>query len=215
VGGAGPIISTHYFYSFFSAIPSSQRQQVNIGTCIALRLHARGAGLKATRKTFYPKATSKRLGGLLKMKSEIEPAVLLVDDDAQFIQSLSSRLAARSISVTTADNGQDALARLAQGGPSKTDVVILDVKMPGMDGLEVLTALKHSYPTVEVIMLAEPETVESAIEGMKNGASDLIIKPCDHETLLAKIAAAVQKKRDHEAKILEAQIQVYAQRRDQ
>jgi DNA-binding response OmpR family regulator len=148
------------------------------------------------------------------MKSEIEPAVLLVDSDEHFAQGLSPRLTKRSISVQTAFSGEEALAKLGQGGPSKTDLVILDVKMPGMDGLEILAAIKQRYPTVEVIMLSDPETVESAIEGMKHGAADLVIKPCDLESLLGKIEAAVGKKREHEAKILEAQVQVYAQRRE-
>lgn len=148
------------------------------------------------------------------MKSEIEPAVLLVDSDEHSVQSLSPRLAKRSISVQTAFSGEEALAKLAQGGPSKTDVVILDVKMPGMDGLEILAAIKRRYPTVEVIMQSDPETVESAVEGMKHGAADFVIKPCDIQSLLGKIDSAVGKKREHEAKILEAQIQVYAQRRE-
>jgi DNA-binding NtrC family response regulator len=148
------------------------------------------------------------------MKSEIEPAVLLVESDEHFVRSMPPRLAKRGIAVQTALSGEEALAKLGRGGPSKTDVVILDVKMPGMDGLEILAAIKQRYPTVEVVMLSDPETVESAVEGMKQGAADFVIKPCDLESLLGKVGSAVAKKREHEAKILEAQVQVYAQRRE-
>ena len=92
-------------------------------------------------------------------------------------------------------------------------MVILDVKMPGMDGLEALAAIKERHPLVEVIMLTGHATVESAIEGLKRGAFDCRMQPCEMETLTAKLAQAGQKKRDHEAKILEARATLIALRR--
>ena len=84
------------------------------------------------------------------------------------------------------------------------DVVVLDVKMPGMGGIETLKAIKATYPLIEVIMLTGHATVESAIDGMKVGALDYLMKPCDVEALMAKIREAKDKKSAKEAKIAEA-----------
>jgi DNA-binding NtrC family response regulator len=141
----------------------------------------------------------------------IPPSVLLVDDEASFVETLSKRIAKRDLNVSTALSGAEALDKLkAGGGTSKFDVVILDVKMPGMDGMETLMAIKQRHPTVEVIMLTGHATVESAIDGMKAGAFDYLMKPCDIELLLAKIDRAVFKKREHEEKILQAKAQMIA-----
>ena len=139
----------------------------------------------------------------------VPPSVLLVDDEASFLETLSKRLAKRDLKAATAFGGQEALDKLkAGGGASNFDVVILDVKMPGMDGLETLSAIKLKHPNVEVIMLTGHGTVESAIEGMKAGAFDYLMKPCDIDLLLAKIDRAVMKKREHEEKILQAKAQM-------
>jgi DNA-binding NtrC family response regulator len=89
-------------------------------------------------------------------------------------------------------------------------VVILDVKMPGMDGLETLEAIKLRHPNVEVIMLTGHATVDNAIEGMKGGAYDYLMKPCEMELLMLKIDRRFCKKRAHEEKILEAKAQMIA-----
>lgn len=101
-------------------------------------------------------------------------------------------------------NGQEALEKLDKN--RNLDVVILDVKMPGMDGIETLGKIKKSYPLTEVIMLTGHATVESAIEGMKSGAFDYLMKPCDLELLMVKVEEAAKKKRDHEDKIRDAQV---------
>jgi DNA-binding NtrC family response regulator len=80
----------------------------------------------------------------------------------------------------------------------------LDVKMPGIDGIETLRLIKAGYPLTEVIMLTAHATIESAIEGMKLGAFDYLMKPCDMDQLMTKVGEATQKKRDHEEKIREA-----------
>jgi DNA-binding NtrC family response regulator len=144
----------------------------------------------------------------------VPPAVLLVDDEAPFLETLSKRIAKRNLKVSTALSGSEALDKLkAGGGASNYDVVILDVKMPGMDGLETLAAIKQKHPNMEVIMLTGHATVESAIEGMKTGAFDYLMKPCDIDLLLAKIDRAVVKKREHEEKILQARAQMITLKR--
>ena len=85
-------------------------------------------------------------------------------------------------------------------------MVILDVKMPGMNGIETLEKIRNQFPLIEVIMLTGHATVESAIEGMKLGAFDYLMKPCEIEQLLAKVQEATKKKRDHEEKIREARV---------
>jgi len=143
----------------------------------------------------------------------IEPSVLVVDDEVQFVETLVKRLTKRGVHVGGANSGQEALEKLATGGPTKTDVVILDVKMPGMDGLETLARIKEEHPLIEVIMLTGHATVESAIEGMKRGAYDYLMKPCEIDPLLEKVVAAAEKKREHEEKILEARATLISLRR--
>lgn len=86
------------------------------------------------------------------------------------------------------------------------EVVVLDVKMPGMDGMETLKQIKGRFPLVEVIMLTGHATVETAIEGMKMGAFDYLMKPCDIDQLLEKVEGAAEKKQKHEEKIMEARM---------
>jgi len=144
----------------------------------------------------------------------VPPSILLVDDEVSFVETLSKRIAKRELKVSSALSGQEALDTLKTGdGASNFDVVILDVKMPGMDGLETLAAIKLKHPNLEVIMLTGHATVESAIEGMKAGAFDYLMKPCDIDLLMAKIDRAVVKKREHEEKILQAKAQMIALRR--
>jgi len=143
----------------------------------------------------------------------IDPSVLVVDDEVQFVETLVKRLVKRGVKVTSAHSGRQALDTLAGSGATRTDVVILDVKMPGMDGLETLAAIKEAHPLVEVIMLTGHATVESAIEGMKHGAYDYLMKPCDFDLLMAKLNEAAVKKREHETKILEARATMISLRR--
>jgi DNA-binding NtrC family response regulator len=143
----------------------------------------------------------------------IEISVLVVDDEPAFVDTMAKRLRRRNVKVASALSGQEALHALGESGASATDVVILDVKMPGMDGLATLSVIKERHPLVEVIMLTGHATVESAIEGMKRGAYDYLMKPSDMEVLMAKLEGAAAKKREHEAKILEARAALIALRR--
>lgn len=128
--------------------------------------------------------------------------ILLVDDEQGFVDTMAKRLDNRGLTVTTAYSGQDGIDALAAN--HSIDVVVMDVKMPGMDGNEALKVVKAEYPLVEVIMLTGHATVESAIEGMKSGAFDYMMKPCDLEELLVKVDEAYDKKQAQETKILEA-----------
>nr|WP_321255527.1 response regulator [uncultured Pseudodesulfovibrio sp.] len=128
--------------------------------------------------------------------------ILLVDDEQGFVDTMAKRLDNRGLTVTTAYSGQEGIDALAAN--HFIDVVVMDVKMPGMDGNEALKVVKAEYPLVEVIMLTGHATVESAIEGMKSGAFDYMMKPCDLEELLVKVDEAYDKKQAQETKILEA-----------
>ena len=130
--------------------------------------------------------------------------VLLVDDETPFVEAMTKRLTKRDLSITPAFSGDDALKRLKEN--DKLEVVILDVKMPGMDGIETLQEIRKKYPLVKVIMLTGHATVESAIEGMKRGAFDYLMKPCDIDILISKVSEAAAKKRQHENKIIEARM---------
>jgi len=139
--------------------------------------------------------------------------ILLVDDESPFVEALSKRLTMRELHVSIALSGPEALEKLEQN-PS-IDVVVLDVKMPGMDGIETLKAIKARYPLIEVIMLTGHATVESAIDGMKDGALDYLMKPCDLDVLMAKVREAKNKKAAQEAKIAEARaMNIYHRRGD-
>ena len=127
-----------------------------------------------------------------------EIKVLLVDDEPDFMEPLTNRLALRKLSVFNAGSGTEAL-QLLEGQP--VDVVVLDVKMPGMSGLEVIRELKKRHPLVEVIMLTGHANLEASIEGMESGAFDYLLKPAQIDELLYKIQDAYQKKTLQEKKI--------------
>lgn len=124
--------------------------------------------------------------------------ILLVDDEEDFVEMLSLRLKEFGENVLAAYNGEECLQTLGQ---SEVDVVILDVKMPGMDGIETLQEIKKRFPLVEVIMLTGHGTLESAVQGMKLGAFDFLLKPADFEDLLDKLKRARQRKHDQEERI--------------
>ena len=137
--------------------------------------------------------------------------VLLVDDEVPFVEAMSRRLKKRDISIETSFSGAEALDVLEKN--RSVEVVILDVKMPGMDGIETLSEIRKKFPLVEVIMLTGHATVETGIEGMKLGAFDYLMKPCDMDVLMKKLKEAVAKKRGHEEKIIEARIKEITSRR--
>ena len=129
--------------------------------------------------------------------------VLVVDDEADFLTTLVNRLRKRNLEVSGVASGEKALGLLDK---EPFDVVILDVKMPGMDGVDVLREMKRKWPLVEVIMLTGHASIESGIEGMRLGAFDYIIKPMDIDDLVDKMRKAFEKKSNHQEKIRQAKI---------
>lgn len=119
------------------------------------------------------------------------PVILLVDDEVPLVQTLTEFLNGRDYPVVAAHSGQEALEKLA--GDSTIDVVILDVRMPGMDGIATMREIKRIYPLVEVIMLTGHATVDSAVECMRLGACDYLMKPVDLNVLVSKINEVQEK----------------------
>ena len=117
--------------------------------------------------------------------------VLLVDDEVDFLETLTKRLRRRNVNTFEAKNGHEAFQVLKD---ESIDVVVLDVKMPGIDGMQALREIKRLYPSVEVIMLTGHANVEVALEGMELGAFDYLMKPMDTDELLYKIQDAHKKK---------------------
>ena len=130
--------------------------------------------------------------------------VLIVDDEEDFLETITNRLKKRDVDAVGTRSGEEALEVL-KGKPF--DVVVLDIKMPGgMDGIEVLKEIKKLYPLTEVILLTGHASVETSIDGMKLGAFDYLMKPIKLEELLQKIAQAIEKKDSQEQKVRSAQI---------
>ncbi len=129
--------------------------------------------------------------------------VLIVDDEEEFVQTLSERLTIRDYDVTTSLSGEDAIEKSKH---YNFDVIILDVAMPGMDGIETLRNIKAMKPLIEVIMLTGHATVSSAVDGMKLGAFDYLMKPCETKELVGKIDAAFERKSEQEERIREAKV---------
>lgn len=113
--------------------------------------------------------------------------ILLVDDEAEFLEALSERMRVRGMDVVTSASARDALETVEQGA---FDAVVLDLMMPGMDGLEALRILKQKDPKLQVILLTGHATVEKGVEAIKSGAMDLLEKPADIEVLTEKIKQA-------------------------
>jgi DNA-binding NtrC family response regulator len=116
---------------------------------------------------------------------------MLVDDETEFLETLVKRLKKRNLDVCSASSGREALEILKN---EPVDVMVLDLKMPDMDGIETLRHVKKLRPTVEVIMLTGHANVEVAIQGMELGAFDYLMKPMDIDELLYKLQDAYKKK---------------------
>ncbi len=117
----------------------------------------------------------------------MEEKILLVDDEKDYIEALGERMKNRGMNVSTTTSAKDALKRVEE---EPYDAIILDLQMPGMDGIEALKAIKKKNPDMQVILLTGHATVEKGIEAMKLGAMDLIEKPADIETIAKKIKKA-------------------------
>ncbi len=129
--------------------------------------------------------------------------VLIVDDEEEFREMTVKRLNKRDLECESASNGDIALEMVAK---KNYDVILLDVKMPGKDGIETLREIKKMSPLTEVVMLTGHASVESGINGIKYGAFDYLMKPIDLDPLFEKLNAAYEQKQAQEAKVEMAQI---------
>ncbi len=128
--------------------------------------------------------------------------LMLVDDEERFLSSIAKLLSKKGIDAVTATSGAEAIEKLKR---QTIHVVILDVKMPGMDGNETLVEIKKLFPMVEVIMLTGHATVEFAVDGLKSGATDYLMKPIGIDDLIQKAEEAFEKRQRLEEKIRMAQ----------
>ncbi|MDP8239138.1 MAG: response regulator [Candidatus Hatepunaea meridiana] len=120
--------------------------------------------------------------------------VLLVDDEIELLRSLKSVLQRRKMEVITVESGVKALEVLSE---RFIDVVVLDVKMPGMDGIKVLKRVKYEFPNIEVILLTGHPTVDTAMTGIKKGAFDYVVKPPEVDELIDTIHKAFQHRQEN------------------
>lgn len=117
--------------------------------------------------------------------------VLIVDNERAFASTLAERMRLRNIEAESVYSGEDALDSISRFMP---DVMILDIQMPNMSGLDVLSQVKAIDPTIEVILLTGHGSFEAGITGMELGAFDYIVKPVDLILLMEKIKEACKKK---------------------
>ena len=130
--------------------------------------------------------------------------VLLVDDEVTFTENMAELLTTRGYAVTEAHNGWSAIRIVEKG---EVDVVVLDLKMPGIDGIATLKEIKELDTFAEVLVLTGHGSVDSAIEAMKLGAYDYLTKPCEVEELVEKLAKAKLKTDDARGRDLENKVQ--------
>jgi DNA-binding response OmpR family regulator len=136
---------------------------------------------------------------------KIPTRVLLVDDEKDFVEMLSLRLEEVGENVTPAYSGQECLDILEK---KDIDVVLLDILMPGMDGVATLKEIKNRFPLVEVIMLTGHGTTESAVRGLKLGAFDYLLKPAHFGELTAKLESARKRKDEQTERIRKAEVKL-------
>ena len=117
--------------------------------------------------------------------------LLLVDDEEDFRTALADRLKRRNMDVTDAGSGEEAIEIIAK---KSFDVAIVDIKMPGIDGIETLRRIRKIDPLIEVILLTGHASVEAGVEGIKYGAYDFIIKPCSVDYLMVKVDDAFRRR---------------------
>lgn len=125
------------------------------------------------------------------MTKELKAKVLLVDDEVDFLKILAERLESRGLKVTTVTRGEDAVAKVENEG---FDLIILDLSMPGIDGLETLKRIKAKQPDAEIIMLTGQASIRTGIDAMKLGAEDFLQKPVNISKLMDKISEAKNKR---------------------
>ena len=125
------------------------------------------------------------------MKKNKDIKVLLVDDEEAFVNTLAQRLKMRELNVNTVYDGEQALAKVKSEEP---DVMVLDLKMPGLHGMDVLKEIRKAYPNMQVIILTGHGTEKDEEEARRLGGFDFLRKPADIETLVGKIKEAYSEK---------------------
>lgn len=140
---------------------------------------------------------------------KIPARVLIVDDEEDFVEMLALRLQEVGQRVSTANSGRECLDRLKQ---EDVDIVILDILMPGMNGIDTLKEIKKQFPIVEVIMLTGHGTIQTAVDGMKLGAFDYLLKPADFKELVTKLDGARKRKDEQEERIRRAEAKTLLRR---
>ncbi|MBU0996276.1 MAG: response regulator [Proteobacteria bacterium] len=137
---------------------------------------------------------------------------LLVDDEKLFIEAVAQRLRLRGFKVDCAFSGKEALEMLEK--ENTVDVVVLDINMPDLDGIETVAKLKTKCPLVEVVMVTGHAKVKTAIKSLKIGAFDYLTKPFDLDDLISKATQAASRKKEREAKILSIKTKPYISERE-
>ena len=127
--------------------------------------------------------------------------VLVVDDDRGFAEAMVERLQLHDYDAAACFSGREAAERVQS---ARIDVVVLDLMMPDMDGIQTLDRIKKASPLTEVILLSANTTLMAAVDGMRRGAFEYLTKPCDADTMTRKIDEAHQRKKDHENRIRRA-----------
>jgi len=174
-------------------------------TTFRIRLPLQGPGESpqvAAQASTEPSAAERQ--SVVDSPAPTPTSVLVVDDEAGFVDAVCRRLARRGFEVSSATSGAEALEKVE--AIRQLDVVVLDVKMPGMDGIETLSEIKLRRPLVEIILLSGHTTVEWVIEGMRLGAFNYLMKPLDIAQLIEYIDQAKAKKSEAELKSLEARL---------
>lgn len=134
-------------------------------------------------------------------------SLLIVDDEQEFTEIMAQRMRRRGFAVTTAIDGKSAIRCL--NDIDGIEIVVLDLAMPGMNGIETLNIIKTDHPLVEVIMLTGQATVDTAVESIRQGAFNFLIKPCEIDDLISHIQGALKRKQDRETRILEVRMTPY------
>ena len=129
--------------------------------------------------------------------------VLFVDDEKEFADTLAERLEARGLHVVTVQSGDEALSRIEA---EDFDVVVLDMVMPGKDGIQTLNEIKQLKPLVEVVLLTGFGTLDTAVSSLERGAFYYLMKPAEMRDLLENIVNAYRRKAEHEERIRHAEI---------
>lgn len=125
------------------------------------------------------------------MSEEIKADILLVDDEEQFLKVLSQRLEGRGMKVETSESGEDAIKKVRE---KEFDAIILDLAMPGINGIETLKRIRSESPEMQIIILTGHGSVEKGVEAIKAGAVDFLEKPADLNKIMEKISEAKRKR---------------------